>query len=86
MIAGFNGFDVWRYTSPTITTVVSPAYEMGRQAGELLNSTAEDRVVLQAQRRIAGPSASRRVGPAENLRLSDLDENLAAFGPHGIRS
>jgi LacI family transcriptional regulator len=36
MIAGFNGFDVWRYTSPTITTVVSPAYEMGRRAGELL--------------------------------------------------
>jgi LacI family transcriptional regulator len=27
---------VWRYTSPTITTVVSPAYEMGRHAGELL--------------------------------------------------
>ena len=36
MIAGFNGFDVWRYTSPTMTTVVSPAYEMGRQAGALL--------------------------------------------------
>jgi LacI family transcriptional regulator len=36
IIAGFNGFDVWRYTSPTITTVMSPAYEMGRYAGELL--------------------------------------------------
>jgi len=36
LIAGFNGFDVWRYTSPTMTTVISPAYEMGRQAGELL--------------------------------------------------
>jgi LacI family transcriptional regulator len=36
MLAGFNGFDVWRYTSPTITTVMSPAYEMGRIAGELL--------------------------------------------------
>jgi LacI family transcriptional regulator len=36
MVAGFNGFDAWRYTSPTITTVVSPAYEMGRLAGELL--------------------------------------------------
>jgi LacI family transcriptional regulator len=36
MICGFNGFDVWRYTTPTLTTVVSPAYEMGRQAGELL--------------------------------------------------
>lgn len=36
MLAGFNGFDVWRHTSPTITTVISPAYEMGRHAGELL--------------------------------------------------
>lgn len=36
MLAGFNGFDVWRYTSPTITTVISPAYEMGRLAGEML--------------------------------------------------
>jgi LacI family transcriptional regulator len=36
VIAGFNGFDVWRYTSPTITTVISPAYELGRCAGELL--------------------------------------------------
>lgn len=36
MLAGFNGFDVWRHTSPTITTVMSPAYELGRTAGELL--------------------------------------------------
>jgi DNA-binding LacI/PurR family transcriptional regulator len=36
MICGFNGFDVWRYTTPTLTTVVSPAYEMGRLAGELV--------------------------------------------------
>jgi len=36
MICGFNGFDAWRYTTPTLTTVVSAAYEMGRQAGELV--------------------------------------------------
>jgi LacI family transcriptional regulator len=36
MIAGFNGFDAWRYTTPTLTTVVSPAYGLGRHAGELL--------------------------------------------------
>jgi len=35
-VTGFNGFDVWRYTRPSLTTVMSPAYEMGRQAGELL--------------------------------------------------
>jgi LacI family transcriptional regulator len=36
VLAGFNAFDVCRHTSPTITTVVSPAFEMGRHAGELL--------------------------------------------------
>jgi LacI family transcriptional regulator len=35
-VTGFNGFDVWRYTRPALTTVMSPAYEMGRYAGELL--------------------------------------------------
>jgi LacI family transcriptional regulator len=35
-LAGFNAFDACRQTSPTITTVVSPAFEMGRHAGELL--------------------------------------------------
>jgi DNA-binding LacI/PurR family transcriptional regulator len=35
-ITGFNGFDVWRYTRPRLTTVISPAYEMGQYAGELL--------------------------------------------------
>jgi LacI family transcriptional regulator len=27
---------VWRYTRPALTTIMSPAYEMGRYAGELL--------------------------------------------------
>src|SRR6202044_3997571 len=36
VLAGFNAFDVCHHTSPTITTVVSPAFEMGRHAGELL--------------------------------------------------
>jgi len=35
-VTGFNGFDVWRYTRPALTTIMSPAYEMGRYAGELL--------------------------------------------------
>jgi LacI family transcriptional regulator len=37
-VTGFNGFDVWRYSSPVLTTVLSPAYELGWRAGqELLN-------------------------------------------------
>jgi LacI family transcriptional regulator len=35
-VTGFNGFDVWRYTRPSLTTVMSPAYEMGRYAGQLI--------------------------------------------------
>jgi DNA-binding LacI/PurR family transcriptional regulator len=33
-LTGFNGFDVSKHTTPTITTVLSPAYELGRVAGE----------------------------------------------------
>src|SRR5690606_29924444 len=43
VVTGFNGFDVWRCTSPTLTTVVSPAYEMGRRAGELLTERLKNK-------------------------------------------
>jgi LacI family transcriptional regulator len=33
-VAGFNGFDMFRYVQPALTTIVSPAYEIGVQAGE----------------------------------------------------
>jgi len=35
-VIGFNGFEAWRYATPTLTTVRSPAYEMGHRAGEVL--------------------------------------------------
>jgi LacI family transcriptional regulator len=64
IVAGFNGFDVWRITTPTLTTVVSPAYEMGRRAGELLigrlqnGEFAKRRVVLPVRLQI-GESTAR---------------------------
>jgi DNA-binding LacI/PurR family transcriptional regulator len=33
-IAGFNGFEMFRYVRPALTTIVSPAYEIGVRAGE----------------------------------------------------
>jgi len=37
-ITGFNAFEFWQYTTPVLTTVRSPAYEMGaRGAHEILN-------------------------------------------------
>jgi LacI family transcriptional regulator len=36
MITGFNAFDFWQYTDPMMTTVVSPAYEIGRRGAEVL--------------------------------------------------
>lgn len=35
-VAGFNGFDAWQYAIPTLTTVKSPAYDMGQRAGKLI--------------------------------------------------
>lgn len=36
MVSGFNAFETWRYSNPSLTTVVSPAYEMGETAGRIL--------------------------------------------------
>ncbi len=33
LVTGFNGFEFWQYTDPVLTTIHSPAYEMGRLAG-----------------------------------------------------
>lgn len=33
LVTGFNGFEAARYTTPTLTTVHSPAYDIGRRAG-----------------------------------------------------
>ena len=40
-IAGFNGFSFWRYTSPELTTVYSPAYELGDEAGRAILARLE---------------------------------------------
>jgi LacI family transcriptional regulator len=31
-VTGFNAFEIWQYSVPTLTTVESPAYQMGEQA------------------------------------------------------
>jgi DNA-binding LacI/PurR family transcriptional regulator len=33
LVTGFNGFEFWQYTDPMLTTIRSPAFEMGRRAG-----------------------------------------------------
>ena len=35
-IVGFNGFEFSRYARPSLTTVLSPAYQIGEKAGELM--------------------------------------------------
>lgn len=40
-VTGFNGFSFWRYTSPELTTVFSPAYELGEAAGRAILARLE---------------------------------------------
>ncbi len=35
-VTGFNAFEFWQFTNPMLTTVRSPAYEMGARGGEEL--------------------------------------------------
>lgn len=60
LVTGFNGFEFWQFTDPVLTTVFSPAYEMGeRGAAALLERLershfAERRVQLPVKLRIGG--------------------------------
>jgi LacI family transcriptional regulator len=35
-VTGFNGFELWKYSDPLLTTVRTPANELGRAAGQQL--------------------------------------------------
>ncbi len=35
-VTGFNGFELWKYSDPLLTTIKAPADELGRKAGEEL--------------------------------------------------
>lgn len=35
-VTGFNGLDICRYVEPTLTTVVSPAYALGKKAAKIM--------------------------------------------------
>ncbi len=36
LVTGFNAFDFWQYSDPLLTTVRSPAYEIGARGGEAM--------------------------------------------------
>jgi DNA-binding LacI/PurR family transcriptional regulator len=65
LLAGFNGFDVWRYVQPALTTVISPAYELGQRAGELLLERLKTgvfsvrKVLLPVKLQVSGSTGAR---------------------------
>jgi LacI family transcriptional regulator len=62
LVTGFNAFDASRLSDPPLTTIHSPAYEMGHRAGEVLierlssGSFARREVVLPVELRLAESS------------------------------
>lgn len=57
-ITGFNAFDFWEYTDPVLTTVRSPAYEMGSRGGEEILKRLTDGAF--ARREIVFPVSLQR--------------------------
>jgi LacI family transcriptional regulator len=58
-LAGFNGFAMFRYAVPSLTTIVSPAYELGMRAGEAVLG------------RLSGAFAQREIVLPMTLRVGD---------------
>jgi LacI family transcriptional regulator len=61
-ITGFNAFEFWKFTDPVLTTIRSPAYEMGARAGEELLARLANGVF--ERREIVYPVELQRGGSA----------------------
>ena len=65
-VTGFNGFDFWRYASPELTTVLSPAFQLGEEGGRALLARLETGSFAWRQRVLAvefAPHVSSRTTP-----------------------
>jgi LacI family transcriptional regulator len=47
LLTGFNAFDFWQYTDPVLTTVRSPAYELGEASGRAIMQRLTERRFAQ---------------------------------------
>ena len=78
-VVGYDDHELSRYTTPPMTTVVLPSYEMGRRAVELLiDLTVHNKTLPARSNEITGPLIARQsVSP----RTQVLD-----IGPSGNAS
>jgi len=75
-VTGFNGFEISRFSTPDLTTVLSPAYEMGQRAGDEIvsrltaGSFSARRIVLETNIRIGASTLPMRLPQAERRKRS----------------
>ncbi len=47
IVTGFNAFDFWQYSDPVLTTVRSPGFELGQEAGRAMIARLESGAFVQ---------------------------------------
>jgi peptide/nickel transport system substrate-binding protein len=79
-ISGFNGFDFWRYATPELTTVRSPAFRLGEECGRALLARLETGV-FPARRTVLpvefAPNRSSLTGSNDRIATSPADRPQA---------
>ncbi|MBL8338590.1 MAG: LacI family DNA-binding transcriptional regulator [Rhodoferax sp.] len=84
-VTGFNGFDFWRYASPELTTVFSPAFQLGEESARALLRRLESGS-FPARRRVlpvvfaptVSSQATARAAPAAGPGGSKRHRNAAS--------
>lgn len=74
-ITGFNAFEFWKYTDPVLTTVRSPAYELGQLAGQhiierLKTGSFSVQEIVAAVQLLEGGTTDRNPGPRKKAKRS----------------
>jgi len=82
-VTGFNGFDFWRYASPELTTVFSPAFRLGENSARALLTRLETGNFPWRKRVLPvvfAPTVSSDIGAGTQTRdrYSQFDEHRNA--------
>ncbi|MHB1345852.1 MAG: LacI family DNA-binding transcriptional regulator [Candidatus Humimicrobiaceae bacterium] len=77
-IIGFDGLEITKYTNPSITTVIQPTYEMGREAMNLLlniiNGQPASNIDLKAKLEIRNSTAHANIKTAVSQQETNRND------------
>jgi peptide/nickel transport system substrate-binding protein len=86
-VCGFNGLDFWRYATPELTTVISPAFQLGEECGRaLLERLSTGRFPFRRKMLPVDLQLNRSSAPAPRPPIEAAHAGRSAANNRGVKT